>query len=310
LEHALVFGSGGQDGRYLSSLCRVNGIEPIGCSKSPGPWITGDVADYRVVEGLIKQFRPRYIFHLAAISTTRHEALFENHAAISTGTLNILEATRLFAPAARVFLAASGLQFKNTGQPIRETDEFEATSPYAAARIQSVYAARYFRSRGLHVYAGYLFHHESPLRAESHLTKMIADLARRAESGGTETLEIGDLTVEKEYTFAGDVVRAIFRLVLQDEVFEAAIGSGKAYSVHQWLDACFQGSGKSWDRYVRSIDGYVPEYRRLVSDPRTMHKLGWTPMVQFPQLARMLKKQYSGTEEVLREWEERLVVRS
>ena len=63
--------------------------------------------------------------------------------------------------------------------PIRETDEFEANSPYSVARIQSVYAARYFRSLGMKVYVGYLFHHESPLRKPLHVSQMIAIAVKR-----------------------------------------------------------------------------------------------------------------------------------
>ena len=89
------------------------------------------------------------IFQLAAASTTRHDALFENHETISTGALNVLEAARLHAPSARVLIVGSGVQFANTGAPISERDAFEASSPYAVARIHSVYAARYFRRLGV-----------------------------------------------------------------------------------------------------------------------------------------------------------------
>ena len=63
--------------------------------------------------------------------------------------------------------------------PISETDNFEAKSPYSIARIQSVYAARYFRSLGIKVYVGYLFHHESPLRKDNHVSKMITNAVKR-----------------------------------------------------------------------------------------------------------------------------------
>ena len=42
---------------------------------------------YDQVEQLIKEYHPTFIFHLAAKSTTQHNAIFENHETISTGTL-------------------------------------------------------------------------------------------------------------------------------------------------------------------------------------------------------------------------------
>ena len=285
--NALIFGANGQDGHYLSDLCKSQGITPIGVSRS-GDWVRGDVSNPDQVRDLIKRHTPAYIFHLAARSTTRHEALFENHETISTGTLNILESVRTIYPQARVFLAGSGLQFKNTSKPISEKDPFEASSAYAVARIQSVYAARYYRSLGVRVYVGYLFHHESPLRGPGHVSKLIALAAQRIAAGSSEILELGDITVEKEWTFAGDVAQAMLDLVRQDKVFEATIGSGSAYSIQNWLEQCFSVIGKDWKRHVRLKEGFVAEYPRLVSDPSTIRSLGWSPKVGFAELAKMM----------------------
>lgn len=288
--NALIFGAGGQTGRYLAEVCTSNGVTPVGVARS-GPGVRGDVGDDERVRALVREFRPAYVFHLAASSTTRHEELFGNHRTISTGTLNVLEAVRREAPDARVFLAGSGLQFVNTGAPISERDSFEARSPYAVARIQSAYAGRYFRSLGCRVYVGYLFHHESPLRKPTHVSQLVALAARRIAAGSEETLEIGDPSVEKEWTFAGDVARAIFALVAQERVVEATIGSGRTHTIEEWLDRCFRIAGRDWRRHVRPRDGFVPEYRRLVSDPSTIRSLGWAPTVELDELARMMMRQ-------------------
>lgn len=284
---ALIFGASGQDGHYLAELCRAEGIDPVGVSRVGAP-IRGDVARREDVRALVREHRPDYVFQLAASSTTRHEALFENHETISTGALNVLEAVRVEAPAARVFLAGSGVQFENRGAPISESTPFAATSPYAVARIQSVYAARYFRSLGVRVYVGYLFHHDSPLRKPGHVAMKVALAARRVAAGSGERLEIGDLTVEKEWTFAGDVARAMLLLVRQDQVVEAAIGSGEAHSIGAWIERCFSAAGADWRAHVDVRPGFVPEYPRLVSDPTTLRALGWTPRVGFDALARMM----------------------
>ena len=285
--NALIFGANGQDGHYLVELCRARGITPVGVSRS-GNGVHADVSSREQVRDLVRNYTPAYIFHLAAHSTTRHEALFENHETISTGTLNILESVKDHSPQSRVFLAGSGLQFVNSGVPISERDPFEASSPYAVARIQSVYAARYYRSLGMRVYVGYLFHHESPLRKPNHVSKMIALAARRIAAGSSEKLELGDITVEKEWTFAGDIARAMFTLVRQDGVFEAVIGSGVAYTIRDWLEQCFGVIEKDWRDHVRIREGFVPEYPRLVSDPATIRSLGWSPQVGFGELARMM----------------------
>jgi GDPmannose 4,6-dehydratase len=284
---ALIFGANGQDGYYLHELCKLKGIDPIGIARS-GNGFLGNVADYGQVEQLIKQYLPIYIFHLAANSTTRHDALFENHETISTGTLNILEAVKKHSPTSKVFITGSGLQFRNTGNPISEHNEFEANSAYSVARIHSVYAARYYRSLGIRAYVGYLFHHESPHRKASHVSKMIALAAQRIAAGSDEMLEIGDIAVRKEWTYARDVMQGIMTLVEQDEVFEATVGSGLAYSIQDWLEQCFTLIGRDWHDHVKLRPGFVSEYKQLVSNPETINTLGWHPVTTFADLARMM----------------------
>src|SRR3990167_7055152 len=107
---AIIFGANGQDGQYLSQLLQNKKIKVIGVSRSGKQWTKGDVADLHFVESLIKQHNPDYIFHFAAISTTKHSALFDNHKAISTGTLNILDSVKNHCPKCKVFLSGSALQ--------------------------------------------------------------------------------------------------------------------------------------------------------------------------------------------------------
>ena len=284
---ALIFGANGQDGHYMNELCSLEGNDTVGVSRS-GNWVRGDVTSFDRVGQLIREHLPDYIFHFAANSSTRHDTLFENHETISTGTLNILESVRRYSPESRVFITGSGVQFENNGNPISETDNFEAKSPYSIARIQSVYAARYFRSLGLKIYVGYLFHHESPLRKPDHMSQKIALAVKRIAEGSDEILELGDISVEKEWTFAGDIAQGIYTLIRQDKVFEAVIGSGVAYSIENWLEECFGIIGKDWHDHVCIRKGFAPEYKRLVSNPVTINSLGWYPTMGLRDLAELM----------------------
>lgn len=287
MQQVVIFGANSQDGYYLTNLYRNRGYEVLGISRS-GDCLKGDIASFELVEDLVRTRKPSIIFHLAANSTTCHEALFENHKTISTGTLNILEAVYRWHRECKVFLTGSGLQFVNKGVPIHETDPFDVTSPYCIERIHSVYAARYFRSLGIQAYVGYLFHHESPLRKPSHLSQLIVQAARRIANGSSEKLELGDISVEKEWGFAGDIAEGMAVLIGQDGVFEAVIGTGRTYSIEDWLQVCFSSFGKEWKDYVLLREGFRPEYKSLVSDPKTMSALGWQPKTDFIALAKLM----------------------
>jgi len=287
---AIIFGSNGQDGYYLRKLLEAEKVETFGVSRSIPADIIGNVADYDLVSGLIKKEKPDYIFHLAANSSTRHEVLWDSHDAIGTGTLNILESAYKFSNQSKIFLSGSGLQFENKNFPINEDAPLVSTSPYGVARNYSLHAGRYYRSLGLNVFFGFLFNHDSPKRGERHMAQKIASYCRNI-NGQNEKLLIGNIDVKKEWTYAGDVVRAMWTLVNQKDEFEVVIGSGQDYSIKQWLESCFAIIGKDWQQYVEVNPGFIPEYDTLVSNPKKLMSLGWQPLVDFYQLAEMMVRQ-------------------
>lgn len=257
------------------------------------------------VRALINNVRPAFIFHLAANSTTSEECVFENHNTIGTGTLNILEAIDRLKISTRVFIAGSALQFMNKGAPIREDHPRSSESGYAVLRNYATDLARYYRGRGVNVFTGFLFHHESPRRKDRHVSQVIARLARQARDHVIDAalvedqkLAIGDLSVQKEWTFAGDTVAAIWTLVNQGidhdsgngsgTIWEANIGTGEGFSIEEWADECFAIANLDWRDYITERSDFVPEYRRLVADSRRIRSLGWRPKFNFRDLARMM----------------------
>jgi GDPmannose 4,6-dehydratase len=297
---ALVFGSNGQDGYYLSELLRKHHIKVMGVSRSKGD-ILGDISDASLVKQLILKYQPNYIFHFAANSTTHFKGLLDNQKAIVQGTINLLENVRLHCPSAKVFLSGSALQFKNQGLPIDESTAFAGETPYSIARIHSTYMGRYYRNHfGIRVYIGYFFNHDSPLRSEKHVNQKIAAAVKRIAQGSQEKLYLGNIEVEKEFNYAGDVVEALWILVNQNQIFEAVIGCGQTYRIQDWLNLCFNRIGKSWKDYVILDKDYAPEYRILLSQPKLIKSLGWSPKLSFEQLADlMLFPQQTAKETVI-----------
>jgi GDPmannose 4,6-dehydratase len=292
MKTAIVFGIGGQDGHYLSELLSKRGIKVIGVDRSSNKWLMGDIADSGFVEALVKKHKPEYIFHLAAISSTKHNFIFANHQAISIGTLNILENVKNYCLKCRVFLSGSALQFKNTGKPINEKTPFEAKSAYAVERIYSTYLARYYRDTfGVKVYIGYFFNHDSPLRTADHISRKIVNSVNLIKEGSKEKLRIGDLKAKKEFNFAGDIMEAVWLLVNQGKIYEVVIGSGRAYSIKDWVQYCFNKIHKDWKKYVIEDRDFVRDYKVLVSNPALIKSLGWKPKVNFHQLADMMMDQ-------------------
>jgi GDPmannose 4,6-dehydratase len=248
-----------------------------------------DVGDVTQVENIIGDYKPDYIFHLAAKSSTHHEAIHDNQKAIVDGTLNILESVKNHAPDCRVFLSGSALQFVRSNEPIDEASGLSNTSAYATQRNASLCLARYYREQcGVSAYFGFFFHHDSPRRGTHHLAQRIASAARRIKCGSNEKVDIYEPDASKEWTFAGDSMEAIWLLVRQNATHECVIGSGVAYTVGEWATACFEALGLEWQEHARLHPKTSERSLKMVSRPDRLRALGWSQKVSFSELAKLM----------------------
>lgn len=282
---ALIFGASGQDGHYLSKVLEKNSIQTFTSSRKSGDF-AGDIADQHFVEKVLTEVSPQYVFHLAANSTVAHHAIFDNHDAISSGTLNILEWVKNHNPKTKVFFAGSALQFKNQGKPIDEDCEFVTNNPYNIARLYSVHLARYYREQfGIKTYFGYFFHHDSPLRAEKHINMKVVKFVKDIAQNPNSKLEIANLNVQKEFNHAEDLMEAVMTLVEQDDIFEVVIGSGVPHSIEEWVKYCFEKLGHDYRDYVVKNEDLIVPDQIIVSNPQKLRTLGWEPRHDIYQLA-------------------------
>ena len=285
---ALIFGSNGQDGFYLNKLLSNNGIQVYNISRKNSE-IIGDVSNYNFVAKVINEVKPNFIFHFAATSKTSHDFIFVNHSSISLGTINILESVKLYSNNTKVFISGSALQFKNTGNPIDEFSEFDPSSAYATSRIHSVYTARYYREEfNLKIYIGYFFNHDSPLRSINHVNQKIVNACVNISKGEVKKLTLGDVNIKKEFSFAGDIVEAVWLFVNQNSIFETVIGSGVAYSIIDWLQLCFSKFNLNWKDFVETNNSFEKNNLILVSNPKTIIGIGWKQKTNINELSTMM----------------------
>ena len=285
---AIIFGGSGQDGFFLEKILISNKIQVIKISRGSGDLI-GDVSDFIFVKKIIKLYKPQYVFHFAAISSTAHENIFLNNKAINDGTTNILEAVKDYSKKTKVFLSGSAMQFKNIGLPINEKTSFYHSSPYSISRIYSTYCGRYYREKfNIKVYVGYFFNHDSHLRNDSHINKMIINKVKKISKGSFDKISLGDLKVKKEFNYAGDLMHSVWKLVNQEKVFECVLGSGKAYEILDWIIICFNLIGYNWKDYVVINKDFKREYNILVSDPKLINSINKKQTVGINKLAELM----------------------
>ena len=185
---------------------------------------TLDVRDAGAVDRLVESVRPDWACHLAAQSSAglswKEPAL--TYSVNVTGTHLVLDALRRHSPKCRVLVTATSDEYGRVDPalcPLDEDAPLRPLSPYAASKVAQEWVARTFHEAfGLEVVITRAFMHIGPGQPPSFAT---ADWARQialAEAGlGAPVVEVGDLSLAREFGDVRDVVRA-YRLALEHGV--------------------------------------------------------------------------------------------
>ena len=196
---AIVTGTTGQDGSYLSELLLDKGYTVVGLRRRSSSekgleriqhllnndnfkLVEADITDSGCVNNLIQEYRPHEVYNLGAqshVMTSFSQPSYTTQVNLQ-GPLNFLEAIRLLSPSTKFYQASTsemfGKNFEQMGDTKyqTETTAFVPQSPYAVAKLAAHEMVRIYRdSYGLYACCGILFNHESERRGENFVTRKI-----------------------------------------------------------------------------------------------------------------------------------------
>ncbi|KAA0073036.1 GDP-mannose 4,6-dehydratase [Tardiphaga sp. P9-11] len=316
---ALVTGGAGQDGCYLVDKLLADDYSVHVQSRHAGAkptregvhWHIGDPTDYHFMERLVSSVRPDEIFNLAAIS--RPAASWNEP--LETAMLNavmpqqLCDLMRKLCPNSRLFQASSSEIFGEMSQDSSQNEEtpFKPMSPYAIAKAYAHRIIGAYRSQyDLHLSAGILFNHESPKRPLSFVSQKIAHAAAAVSLGLSQTTDLdergrpilqdgkvmlGDLSVRRDFGYAGDYIEAMLLIVRSDRPDDYVIGSGEQHSIAEFCETAFRVVGRDWQNHVISDPGLIrkTDNRYTRADPSKIHtQLGWRATTSFEDLVGMM----------------------
>jgi GDPmannose 4,6-dehydratase len=296
---ALILGASGQDGAYLADLLIRRGLDVHGTSRDKKVSAYAGLRrlgildrvtlhsavlnDFRSVVTVLNNVRPAFIFNLAAQSSVglSFEQPVETIDSIMHGTINVMEAMRFLALDAKFYNAASSECFGNTSRehPADETTRFSPRSPYAVGKAASFWAvANYRKAYGLFVCNGLLFNHESPLRPDRFVTQKIVRRAIEIAAGHGDTIELGLLTIARDWGWAPEYVDAMARMLDLDTPEDFVIATGETRTLEDFVAAAFACVGRNWrDHVVESPVLHRPlDIMYSSGDPsKAARLLGW-----------------------------------
>jgi GDP-4-dehydro-6-deoxy-D-mannose reductase len=251
----LITGVTGFAGRHLAALCAGRpGVSVIGIGRQalaesgPPEGLDGyervDLHDLERTREVIRSASPNRVFHLAGHSSVASS--WDDPARLIADnvscTLNLLEAVRLDAPAARVLVAGSSEEYGDPQRlPVTEDHPLKPQNPYGISKAAiDLAAAVYTDAYGMHVVRTRAFNHIGPGQSDrfvaASFARQIADAERAGEAGAVEVLT-GNVHVKRDFTDVRDVANAYWLALDRAEPGAYNVCSGRNVPITDILGA-------------------------------------------------------------------------
>ncbi len=269
MPRALITGITGQDGSYLAEFLLEKGYLVFGMIRRTSTFncerirhllndielIDADLLDQLSIVQALRYSQPDEVYNLAAMSfvgkSFRQPVATGEYTALSV--TRMLEAVRLCDWPIRFYQASTSEMFgKAQAVPQNETTPFYPRSPYGVAKLYGHWITVNFReSYNMFACSGILFNHESPRRGHEFVTRKISYGVARIRLGLQKKLVLGNLEAQRDWSFAGDYVEAMWHMLQQDCSDDFVIATGVSHSVRDFVKAAFECAGiNDWQKYV------------------------------------------------------------
>ncbi len=311
MKTALILGISGQDGAYLARLLLDKGYAVFGGSRDAqiNPFanlvrlgIRDRIAvesislnDFRSVIQTLAKVQPDEVYNLAGQSSVAlsFQQPVETLESIAFGALNLLEAIRFNGAPTRLYNAGSSECFGNLMfRPADENTPFRPKSPYAVAKAAAFWEVTNYREAyNLFACSGILFNHESPLRPERFVTRKVVAAACRIAAGSEETLQLGDLSVARDWGWAPEYVEAMWRMLQAERPNDYVVATGVTSTLEQFVETAFARLGLDWREHVKTdpTQARPNELRKSQANPNKAHaQLGWKAQYTMPDVAKLM----------------------
>ena len=254
----LIFGITGQDGsllakHYIDKNFTVYGVVT---SKKFSPRNLNKLnikrkvklfhnirVEEKSIKNIINKSKCSIIYLLSGVSsvkkseTLKYETIISNNS-ILIEILQILTFNNL--KKIKVFNASSGEIFGDNKGANNEDSKINPLSFYALAKSISLEIGRAYREQfKLKIYNGILFNHESLLRPKTYVVRKIISGVNDIYNKKTNQLKMGNTEVYRDWGWAPEYVKIIYKIMNESEPSDYIIATGKITKLDQIISKVF-----------------------------------------------------------------------
>lgn len=259
----LITGARGFTGAYFAAAA-----EKLGYSVHA---LQSDITKPEALESEIASIAPDYVAHLAGISfvaSKDKEAFYRVHA---LGTSNLLTAlTKLAKKPNKILLASSATVYGNAEvTPTPENFPLKPIDHYAMSKVAMEEMAKTFFDV-LPIIIARPFNYTGPGQHDNFLIPKLI----RHFSQGAQTIELGNLNVEREFNDVSTICQAYLALLefgQPGEIYN--VGTGKVRSLGSVVDTLIQLTKHSIKIVVNPDFVRANEVNRMCGDPAKLKAL-------------------------------------
>lgn len=270
----LIFGIDSFTGSFLKDELEREGLTVVGTSFVKGDPMCCDITDYESCKRIIENEQADYLINLAGISYVPHGKVQDIYAVNFMGVVNILEALIECKQTPKILLISSAQVYDPIdGQALTERNALSPASHYANSKRVMEQAVQVYTDR-LNINLARPFNYTGVGQSEKFvLPKLIKHFKERKA-----VIELGDVSVRRDFSDVRDVVSAYKTILLDDSVNEVYnICSNIDVSISELIADLTQATGHDIEVVINQKFIRAKDIQVLKGDNEKLKSLSWCP---------------------------------